>query len=157
MSASSDQMDFIFAGDSRLADGERVETRCAHCRQGISVPAWYAGETQLHFCGGDCRQAWTAAEPSFEVRLGQTSKRRGANWELQARKARERDGFACRQCGISEEDLGRQLDVHHKIPYRSFASNVEANKLEHLIAVCPSCHAKLEDALRRELPLFKHS
>lgn len=157
MPASSDQMGFDFVSDHRISEGEMVETRCAHCRERVSVPAWYATETQLHFCGGDCRLAWTRARPSFEVRLGQAAKRRGANWEVQARKARERDGFTCRECGISEEDLGRKLDVHHKIPYRSFASNVEANKLEHLIALCPSCHARLEAALRRELPLFKNT
>lgn len=154
MSASSDQMGFNF-GSPPADDKEQVDTRCAHCRQQIAVRAWYAARTQLHFCGAHCRQAWTEAQPSFEVRLGATSKQRGANWELQARKARERDGFACRECGVSEEDLGRQLDVHHKIPYRSFASNIEANKLEHLVAVCASCHAKLETDLRRELPLFK--
>ena len=154
MSASSDQMGFNFGGVP-ANEGEKVDARCAHCRQQIAVPAWYVAATQLHFCGATCRQAWTQAQPSFEVRLGATAKRRGANWELQAREARERDGFACRECGVSEEELGRQLYVHHKIPYRSFASNVEANKLEHLVAVCFSCHAKLEAALRRELPLFK--
>lgn len=156
MSASSDQMGFDFGERSApAADGEQVATRCVHCRQKIAVPAWYAAQTELHFCDASCRQAWTEAEPSFAVQLGKASRRRGANWELQASKARQRDGFTCQACGVSEEELGRQLDVHHKIPYRSFASNVEANKLEHLVSVCPSCHAKLEAELRRELPLFK--
>lgn len=156
MPSSTDQMGFDFLrvpGD----DGEKVATNCAHCRQEVEVPAWYYARTRLHFCDASCRQAWTDAEPSFAVRLGTTPKQRGANWEIQAHQARERDGFSCRGCGISEEDLGRQLDVHHKIPYRSFSSNVAANKLEHLIAVCPSCHAQLEAELRRELPLFKKS
>ncbi len=156
MPSSTDQLGFDFLRDPG-DDGEQVTANCAHCRQEIEVPAWYRARTRLHFCDASCRQAWTDAEPSFAVRLGTTPKQRGANWEIQARQARERDGFSCRVCGISEEDLGRQLDVHHKIPYRSFSSNVEANKLEHLIAVCPSCHAKLEAELRRELPLFKKS
>ena len=157
MHASSDQMGFDFGERSRPTAGDEVSTRCGHCREKVIVPAWYAEQTQLHFCGAACRQAWTDAEPSFAVKLGKASKQRGANWEIQAREARERDGFACQVCGVSEEDLGRQLDVHHKIPYRSFSSNVEANKLEHLISVCPPCHGKLEAELRQELPLFKKS
>ena len=59
---------------------------------------------------------------------------RGGNWKVQAQKARRRDGYACRVCGVSEEELGRRLDVHHKIPYASFRSNLEANKLENLMS-----------------------
>lgn len=154
MSTSSDQMAFDFVESSVPAAGEDVAARCAHCRGKISVAAWYATDTRLHFCNPDCRRAWVNAQPSFEVQLGRAAKQRGANWVLQARVARERDGFACQICSISEEDLGRQLDVHHKIPYRSFASNVEANRLENLISLCPSCHIKQETELRRELPLF---
>ena len=118
MPASSDQMGFDFGQGSRPAASDDISTRCAHCRDKMVVPAWYIGQTQLHFCDATCRQAWTEAEPSFEVEFGNASKRRGANWEIQAREARERDSFACQVCGVSEEALGRQLDVHHKIPYR---------------------------------------
>ena len=152
MPASSDQIGFDFGEESRPVASDDISTRCAHCRDKIVVPAWYIGQTQLHFCDATCRQAWTEAEPSFEVKFGNASKRRGANGKIQAR---ERDSFACQVCGVSEEALGRQLDVHHKIPYRSFPSHLEANKLENLVSVCPSCHAKLEAELRRELPLFK--
>ena len=155
--SSSDQMGFDFGERCPADSSEQSAVRCAHCRLEIEVPAWYAGQAQLHFCDASCRRAWTEAMPSLEVCLGEASKRRGANWELQALKARTRDSFTCQVCGVSEEELGRQLDVHHKIPYRSFSSNVEANKLEHLISVCPSCHSKLEAELRHELPLFIRS
>ena len=152
MPASSDQMGFDFGEGSRPVASDDISTRCAHCRDKIVVPAWYVGQTQLHFCDATCRQAWTEAEPSFEVKFGNASKRRGANGEIQTR---ERDSFACQVCGVSEEALGRQLEVHHKIPYRSFPSHLEGTKLENLVSVCPSCHAKLEAELRRELSLFK--
>jgi|TARA_B100000809_G_C15101062_1_gene516939 DEAD/DEAH box helicase domain-containing protein len=76
---------------------------------------------------------------------------------LQARRARERDQFRCQSCGVTEEQLGGRLHVHHRIPFRRFRSNVEANKLEHLISVCPSCHQKEEAEIRRQLPLFSAS
>lgn len=138
------------------ASGRERAIRCRHCRQPLQVPEWirHLG-TRLHYCDDRCRQAWIEAEPDFRVRteLG-GGQRRGANWELQARRARERDQFTCQACGVTEEELGQRLDVHHRIPYRRFRSNVEANKLEHLISVCPSCHRRQETELRRQLPLF---
>jgi len=110
---------------------------------------------RLHYCDELCRQAWVESEPDFSVRLDESGRRRrGANWELQARSARERDQFRCTSCGVTEEQLGGRLHVHHRIPFRRFRSNVEANKLEHLISVCPSCHQKEEAEVRRQLPLF---
>jgi 5-methylcytosine-specific restriction endonuclease McrA len=153
--SSADQLDFYFGGSGPdKAGAVLVGRRCAHCRQSVQVPDWYAEAVELHYCGDVCRQAWIAEQPDLQPKVGTPSHRRGANWAEQSNRARERDGFACRVCGQNEEEIGRQLDVHHKIPYRNFKSNVEANRLENLIALCPSCHAKKEAELRRELPLF---
>ena len=151
----ADQMGFDFGdGSAGRFDGETLEQRCVSCRKVLRVPSWYAKVVQLHFCDDTCRKEWVDQQPDFQPKLGQHSRRRGANWEIQAKLARERDAFACQVCGVTEEELGRQLHVHHKIPYRSFKSNIEANRLENLVSVCPSCHSRLEAQLRRELPLF---
>lgn len=132
--------------------------RCQHCGDPIEVPKWYRDQgLSLHYCSAQCRVAWTRQQPSFEVVLQPGRPGRGANWDVQSLRARERDGFACQVCGVTEEDLGRRLDVHHRIPFSRFRSNVEANKLEHLVSVCPACHQQLEAQLRRELPLFARS
>ena len=49
----------------------------------------------------------------------------------------ERDGFMCQMCGVSEQDSGRELSVHHID--RSKENNAPAN----LISLCQSCHTKL--------------
>lgn len=135
------------------AGGDSV--RCQHCGREIEVPEWYRDRgLSLHYCSAECRVAWTRQQPSFEVMLQAGRPGRGANWEVQSLQARERDGFACQVCGVTEEELGRRLDVHHRIPFSRFRSNVEANKLEHLVSVCSACHQQLEAQLRRELPLF---
>ena len=154
---SGDQMGFDF-GESRLAEGSQVEKRCAFCKKTVLAPEWYVDRgIGLFFCTAECRKGWIDAAPSFEVTLEKRYRPRGANWEIQAGKARERAGFTCQVCRGNEEELERQLDVHHKIPFRSFKSNVEANKLENLISLCPSCHAKVEAQLQDELPLFRKS
>ena len=159
-SSSSDQMGFDFGEFfPNFEEGKTpVERGCTNCKVALQVPGWYARKgPQLHFCSADCRQAWIEEHPSFDITLEKRYRRRGANWEIQSGAARKRDGYTCQECGMTETELGRQLDVHHKIPFRSFKSNVEANKLEHLISVCPTCHAKLEAQLRTELPLFRKS
>ena len=70
----------------------------------------------------------------------------GPNWEQQKARARERDEFTCQICGTPED--GRAHDVHHKIPFRSFASYKQANRLENLITLCPNDHRRAESAVR---------
>jgi 5-methylcytosine-specific restriction endonuclease McrA len=153
-----DQLGLPLGGPAPIAGKPEIEASCSFCHKKIDLPSWMDTQAvSLRFCSAECRRAWAEETPSFEVRLDGRPGRRGANWEIQARQARQRDGFRCRECGVTEEELGRQLDVHHQIPFSSFKSNLEANKLEHLVSVCPACHAKLEAQLRRELPLFRQS
>ena len=132
-----------------------AQVACRQCGGRFVTPAWYAArKVELRFCSPACRLAWTRGNEGERVKPAPRRDRRGANWKIQSRLARERDGYQCRECGIAERQLGRQLDVHHRIPFRHFKSNVEANKLEHLISLCPSCHKRLEARMRQELPLF---
>jgi DEAD/DEAH box helicase domain-containing protein len=76
----------------------------------------------------------------------------GPNWEIQRNAARARDVFRCVQCGKSEtSEGGRQHDVHHILPFRSFGyipglnENYRlANDLDNLQTLCRACHARAE-------------
>ena len=75
----------------------------------------------------------------------------GPNWAVQRQRARERDGYRCRLCSRPEQ--GREHDVHHMRPFRTFdyrpgenATYVLANALANLITLCPECHPKVEAA-----------
>ena len=70
----------------------------------------------------------------------------GPGWARQRDRARERDGYRCQVCGIPEQ--GRAHDVHHKIPFRKFTSAEIANQLDNLVTLCPSCHHRVETAVR---------
>jgi DEAD/DEAH box helicase domain-containing protein len=70
----------------------------------------------------------------------------GPNWEQQRRLARQRDGYICQLCGAPES--GREHDVHHKVPFRTFTSYLEANQLENLVTLCHACHRRVETAVR---------
>lgn len=70
----------------------------------------------------------------------------GPTWRFQRALARRRDHYTCQVCGAPEQ--GMEHHVHHKIPFRQFASVDAANQLENLITLCPACHKKAEGAVR---------
>jgi DEAD/DEAH box helicase domain-containing protein len=70
----------------------------------------------------------------------------GPDWSKLRERVRARDQFKCQVCGAPE--AGRQHDIHHKVPFRAFASAAEANRLENLTTLCPSCHRKVEQNVR---------
>jgi DEAD/DEAH box helicase domain-containing protein len=82
----------------------------------------------------------------------------GPNWPAQRDRARARDGYRCQSCGAPEEggvlsgtkgsSKGRAHHVHHKIPFRAFASHRQANQLSNLVTLCPHCHRRAELAVR---------
>ncbi len=70
----------------------------------------------------------------------------GPNWASQRRQVRARDGYQCQLCGAPEQ--GQAHHVHHKIPFRTFASYRQANQPANLVTLCPACHRRAEMAVR---------
>jgi DEAD/DEAH box helicase domain-containing protein len=70
----------------------------------------------------------------------------GTGWGIIRLRVRERDDYRCQNCGLLEAT--REHDVHHKIPFRAFTSAEEANKLSNLVTLCPTCHRRVETAVR---------
>jgi len=87
----------------------------------------------------------------------------GHDWKSIRERVRKRDKFTCQVCGTPESPstagfdaphlkpplrARRQHDVHHKIPFRAFTSREEANRLDNLTTLCPSCHKQAEANVR---------
>jgi DEAD/DEAH box helicase domain-containing protein len=70
----------------------------------------------------------------------------GPNWLAQRDRARARDGYRCQACDVLEEGVSHH--VHHKTPFRAFASYQQANQLSNLVTLCPRCHHRAELAVR---------
>lgn len=67
----------------------------------------------------------------------------GENWNYQRKLCRERDKNVCQKCRITAKEVGKNLDVDHKIPFEAFNGDWRnANKLENLQCLCPSCHSQ---------------
>jgi len=86
----------------------------------------------------------------------------GPDWPAQRDRARARDGYRCQNCGLPEggralstsqgsalgASQGQAHHVHHKVPFRAFASYQQANQLDNLVTLCPRCHRHAETAVR---------
>jgi len=70
----------------------------------------------------------------------------GPDWARIRDRVRARDGFKCQVCGAPETT--RQHDVHHKVPFKAFISREEANQLNNLTTLCPTCHHQVEANVR---------
>jgi DEAD/DEAH box helicase domain-containing protein len=71
----------------------------------------------------------------------------GPDWPGTRSAAKKRDGHRCQACGTAEGG-GIVLHVHHKLPFRAFASSEQANRLENLTTLCPACHRLAERGVR---------
>ena len=148
------QFSLDFSSKPEITQSDPVSVRCTQCGKRTSVPRWFEKEgLELHFCDDRCQRRWREDHRS-DVQLKGRPTYRGGNWSTVARTIRERDGYRCRTCGTSEESLGRQLDVHHVVPFRAFESAERANHPDNLVSVCPSCHKRTEDEGHENLPLF---
>lgn len=130
-------------------NGGGIEFECSWCgRTQKRIPSGIQEDGE-NFCDQDCYAAWQSenrtGENSYTWRGGYTAYY-GPNWYIQRLKARKRDNYTCRSCGITEEELGRQLDVHHIVPFREFGLEryAEANEVLNLICYCTSCHGEKE-------------
>jgi DEAD/DEAH box helicase domain-containing protein len=71
----------------------------------------------------------------------------GPGWNRARDSVRLRDGYRCQVCGAVESGT-KKHDVHHKVPFRQFHPVSEANRMENLVTLCPTCHNKAEANLR---------
>lgn len=125
---------------------KRVTLECPQCHKPFRVKHSHA--TRRRFCSRSCMAAFqrTLTGPQASNWQGGYDPYYGPNWRAQRRNARRRDGYICQRCGITEDQLGRQLDVHHITPFRTFGPQRyrEANRLANLISLCPICHLRVE-------------
>lgn len=136
------------AGDKHPRwSGGKIEEDCDIC--GKSVRRYPSGfENDVVCCTEKCRQKWLSEEFSGEGHpnwKGGPGNFYNDGWWPAKLAALERDNHTCQVCGATENDIGRNPDVHHIVPVREFAEAEDAeirdaHCLENLICLCVPCH-----------------
>lgn len=119
--------------------------------QGCANPFTVSGRQHwrakvARFCSTACWYAYVRKTPGAHPRYtGTYLPYYGPNWLEQARKARRRDRYTCRDCG--KRQTKPALDVHHLVARAAFGADYQsANALSNLVTLCKSCHTKREHA-----------
>jgi hypothetical protein len=113
---------------------------CETCGKEVSIPQGkMCPSRQCRFCSPECANVGNqgAGNPAWR---GGYNGYYGPNWRAQKRAARKRDGYVCQDCGRTQKDIGRSLDVHHIRRFADFDSYLEANHLDNLVSLCHRCH-----------------
>lgn len=145
--------------------GGDIQVQCSFCEKTIERAANTIKRNKNSFCSRECVSAWRSLNITGDAHplwKGGWIHYRGPNWNQQREKARKRDGYKCQKCNITQKKLGKELDVHHIVPFREFGyipneneNYRQANRLINLITLCPTCHTKAEfGKIAIPLPLF---
>jgi hypothetical protein len=130
---------------------------CAHCGQPLAIEEWKIKKQPRFFCGQKCYRQKTKQEFIEAHPEGKKPSEKidyGPNWYKQRQAAVRRDNKRCRRCGVVRSANGRDLDVHHIVPFREFRyirglnnNDQVANALDNLITLCRECHQICEGDL----------
>jgi len=127
--------------------GDRVVVDCMGCGTNLEVrPTRLETRNRGVFCTLECYGDWLSENvvgPDHHQWEG-GSIDYGQRWWRIRRQALERDDYECQYCGTSAEELGRNPDVHHRQPVRSFDQPEDAHTMDNVIALCRSCHRHAE-------------
>lgn len=125
----------------------QVEITCDWCGQTEVRPESQEKKHDKSFCSKNCLWKYVSENYSKEDHWnwkGGTINYYGRNWSKMRRRTRERHGYSCARCGKSKKEIGRNPDVHHIKPIRSFERMEDANTAENLVCLCRSCHRIIE-------------
>lgn len=80
----------------------------------------------------------------------------GPHWAKIAAKIRERDGHRCQYLGCNESSfsIGRNIDVHHIVPFFDYPDAESANAERNLICLCRDHHRWADENLEESIPLL---
>jgi 5-methylcytosine-specific restriction endonuclease McrA len=141
---------YYSANPSELHEKNRVTVYCATCGDRKDIIPAQAARSEHHFCNQECKGEWWSNNitgedhPNWE---GGYEPYYGPNWVQKRRETRERDGFQCYLCGVTEGASmlihGRKLSVHHVTRINDFENPAEANELRNLLTLCTFCHQRV--------------
>lgn len=132
----------------------RIETECTYCGNPLKIERWRAKHTKKFFCNVNCHGKWQSQNLTGNNRYnwkGGKIPYYGPSWGFQRDATRKRDSYTCQHCGMTQEEHGQKLHVHHLKPFREFnyvinenENHIQANDLDNLITLCRWCHRKAE-------------
>lgn len=122
----------------------KVVKVCMFCKHKFLISNGEGKIARAHrrFCSTECWYNYIRDDPRHHPSwVGGYQPYYGGDWQIQSKRARERDRYTCQHCYKYQKRP--RLDVHHIVAFRLFSSYKKANRLPNLITLCKSCHSKV--------------
>ena len=114
----------------------------------IDLPAWEHETTGYRLVFGKA-----LSERLYDAGILMRPNDYGPNWQAQRELTLEREQYRCKTCGVHNDE--RTLHVHHIRPFKEYGyvrglndNYLKANRVENLVALCPSCHRQAEQSVQ---------
>lgn len=127
--------------------GSSPTVACTHCDSPMEVHESRVAQNERGvFCDLSCYGAWLSENVtgSDHHQWEGGAINYGSGWWTTRREALKRDDYQCQQCGRDRTDIGRNPDVHHIEPVRTFDDPEAAHTLANVVTLCRSCHRDVE-------------
>lgn len=132
-------------------NGGPREVDCEMCGATVERRASRVDD-QATLCSEECHSAWLSetftgdGHPNWR---GGSDEPYGKGWNRIRNLALERDDHACVLCGTTREEIGRNPDVHHIVPLRTFVESPvlareDAHTLDNVVSLCVACHRRAD-------------
>lgn len=120
----------------------KVHVNCGYCGKDLEVIPSKVDKREKIYCDVKCMAKDYSARFSGENSPTWTGGKRHytGGWLNARNEIREIDECTCQICGITENELGKQMDVHHIQKYKDFDDKFKANELSNLVCLCWRCH-----------------
>ena len=134
----------------------RIALICPICQKEFEVQWNIARRNNDTLCSKECFDEWKKTFRVGKQNYGWHGGKNyyGPNWQSQRRHCRKRDDYKCQECGKTQKENGKALDVHHIVPFKSFGyipdendNYLFANDLSNLVALCRACHILIEKSI----------
>lgn len=124
--------------------GGMVTVECDQCGTETEKHPSNIERSENDFCSNECNNEHQI-ENSIYSNGDVEQFSYGAGWnDSKKERVRDQQDRQCYICEIDESELDHRLHVHHIQKARSFNDSIEANDIDNLVALCPSCHRKCE-------------
>lgn len=112
----------------------KISVHCKACRKSLLVTA--GRKNSVKYCSMNCYSSIKGRD-HHNWKGGKIQKGYPVEFNEDLKLfIRARDGWCCKECSYSQEELDNTLEVHH-IDY-----NKMNNSCDNLISLCKSCHAQ---------------
>lgn len=138
--------EFLGEHYAEVHDIERIERACDYCECEMVVLASERQYGAGRFCSRECLADWMSENRSGKDHHQwlEGSRSYTGKWWSVRREVLQRDDYRCQYCGKESDEIGRNPDVHHIVPLKTFDDPQDAHTLDNLISLCPTCHRNAE-------------